>query len=443
MTFRATAALLGRGIMLALCAFLTLAFPVQEAGPVSALPEGYWENNGRWYVQLRDGRMTCRDGLRKVVLDTAFSVTGSPDGRIRLIPEDTALRYEGEEPYGAVTEMFLLDGEMWVREEYSSVSGVYETVLKPVDHGPFDHILIMDEKLMPELEGLWTETGGGSARLDLCDGRLRVWDEDSGCVWIDEPVHVIVYRWDGEQIPWIVPEDLTETEFPGFTAAEYRDGRLSTEMIVYDAETVLRFVFERQETVEPYLKRTEDPGMLCYKPVIYLYPERTAEVTVALEGIELSCSYPGYGEGWRVTAAPDGTLTDAEGKTYNYLYWEGSGRFEWDLSEGFCVAREDIAAFLEDALARLGLTRREANEMIVYWLPLMQEYPCVLISFQQEAYSEAAPLCITPAPDTLIRVFMVWQGLEEPVQVTPQTLTAPERKGFCAVEWGGEEMPGR
>ena len=60
-----------------------------------------------------------------------------------------------------------------------------------------------------------------------------------------------------------------------------------------------------------------------------------------------------------------GPLTDADGKVYNYLFWEGVSHRRFDLSEGFCVKGSDTAAFLEDALAKLGLTRREANEFIV------------------------------------------------------------------------------
>jgi len=95
---------------------------------------------------------------------------------------------------------------------------------------------------------------------------------------------------------------------------------------------------------------------------------------------------------------------------------------------------------LEKALAQLGLTRREANEFIVYWLPLMQENPYNIISFQADAYTDAAQLDISPAPDTLIRVFMAWQASDAYVQLEQQELTAPERVGFTAVEWGGAEI---
>ena len=178
------------------------------------------------------------------------------------------------------------------------------------------------------------------------------------------------------------------------------------------------------------------------KPVVYLYPEEETQVTVTLDlDGTLTSTYPDYGDGWTVTAQPDGTLTDPEtGRTYYCLFWEGIIDRQFALSTGFCVAGADTAAFLEDALAQLGLTEREANEFIIYWLPRMEGNPYNLISFQTDAYTESAGLTIDPAPDTLIRVFMAWKGLDGPVEVEPQTLTAPERTGFTAVEWGGAEL---
>ena len=182
-------------------------------------------------------------------------------------------------------------------------------------------------------------------------------------------------------------------------------------------------------------------GDMVYKPVIYLYPEEKTDVSVKLTlNGELTCTYPAYQNGWQVTAAPDGTLTDSNGQTYNYLYWEGVNNAVWDLSAGFCVKGEDTAAFLEAALEKLGLNRREANEFIVYWLPLMEENPYNIISFQSDVYTDAAKLDIAPQPDTLIRVFMAWKRSDEAVELPEQTLTAPARTGFTVIEWGGTEI---
>ena len=183
-----------------------------------------------------------------------------------------------------------------------------------------------------------------------------------------------------------------------------------------------------------------EPGV-AYKPVIYLYPEEEMEVSVnlTLDG-RLTCTYPAYDNGWKVTASPDGTLTDSKGQTYNYLYWEGETYAQYDLTKGFCVKGEDTAVFLESALDKLGLTRREANEFIVYWLPLMEQNHYNIISFQTDAYTDAAQLKVNPAPDTLIRVFMTWQEADTYIELPEQELSAPERKGFTVIEWGGTEI---
>ena len=183
-----------------------------------------------------------------------------------------------------------------------------------------------------------------------------------------------------------------------------------------------------------------EPGV-DYKPVIYLYPEEKTEVSVTLDyNGKLICTYPSYDNGWTVTANPDGTLTDANGQTYNYLYWEGETNAQYDLSKGFCVKGEDTAEFLEYALAELGLNRREANEFIVFWLPMMQNNEYNIISFQGIAYTDSAKLNIDPAPDTLIRVFMAWQASEIYVNIPEQELNAPAREGFTVVEWGGTKV---
>lgn len=177
------------------------------------------------------------------------------------------------------------------------------------------------------------------------------------------------------------------------------------------------------------------------KPVIYLYPEETTEVTVELDySGRLTATWPAYENGWTVTAEPDGTLRTSDGSEYSYLFWEGETDTVYDFSQGFCVAGEDTGEFLKAALSEMGLTPKEYNEFIVYWLPLMQENPYNLISFQGEVYEESAKLNITPAPDSVLRVFMAWHPLEEAVNVEEQTFTPFERKGFTVVEWGGTEV---
>lgn len=177
------------------------------------------------------------------------------------------------------------------------------------------------------------------------------------------------------------------------------------------------------------------------KPVIYLYPEEETQVTVELEfNGKLTSVYPAYDNGWTVTACPDGTLIDEQGREYYCLFWEGESNVQYDLSSGFVVPGNETEAFLENTLATLGLTDKEADEFMIYWLPRMQENPYNLISFQQELYTDNAKLTISPTPDSMLRVFMAWKALEEPVEVSEPSLAEFERTGFTVVEWGGAEI---
>lgn len=178
-----------------------------------------------------------------------------------------------------------------------------------------------------------------------------------------------------------------------------------------------------------------------YKPVIYLYPEVETQVSVKLDyNGTLTSKYPTYNDGWNVVAQPDGKLYDKEtDKEYYCLFWEGVQDFAYDFSEGFVVAGSDTKTFLESALRDLGLTDKEANEFIIFWLPKMEKNKYNLISFQKEAYTENAKLNISPEPDSVLRVFMAYKELDEPIHIKPQTLTGFERKGFTVVEWGGSD----
>ena len=90
---------------------------------------------------------------------------------------------------------------------------------------------------------------------------------------------------------------------------------------------------------------------------------------------------------------------------------------------------------MEEKLALLGLNDWEVADFITYWLPRMQPNPYNLIAFQKEAYTDAAGLSITLAPDTLLWIFMAYKLLDKAVAVPEQALeSAPVRSGFTAVE---------
>lgn len=181
------------------------------------------------------------------------------------------------------------------------------------------------------------------------------------------------------------------------------------------------------------------------KPIIYIYPTQETEVAVKLEKPEyLTCTYPKYEEkGWKVIAKPDGTLIDKQtGRELYSLYWEGKNSIKLKIEkEGFCIKGENTASFLEEKLSLLGLNAKEQEEFIVYWLPKLEKNKYNYIRFATEEEINAnMPIQVTPKPDTIIRVLMIWKGMQKSIEVEKQQLKTPTRTGFTVVEWGGTEL---
>lgn len=189
---------------------------------------------------------------------------------------------------------------------------------------------------------------------------------------------------------------------------------------------------------------TMQTEMSVDKPIIYLYPTEETKVSVKLlKDNNLTCSYPKYQDEWNVLAQTNGDLKDLTTNRQLYsLYYESKSEIEFKIEdEGFVVKGEDTIRFLEEKLAILGLTEREAEEFIVYWLPKLESNKYNYIRFATtDEINENMPLEISPNPDTIIRVLMTFKGLDNPINVKEQKLITPNRTGFVAVEWGGTEI---
>ena len=192
------------------------------------------------------------------------------------------------------------------------------------------------------------------------------------------------------------------------------------------------------------------------KPVLYVYSpqEQLVTVSVDVDGA-IDTAYPapdalettdwGTQASWTVTASPDGTLTDQGGRTYPSLFWDGEMTLEAP-EQGFIVAREDAVVFLEEKLALLGLTDKEAADFITYWAPRIRANEYTFVSFDASSYTAHARYSFTDEagapvkPDTFIRVFMTIRQAEVTTQVREQAFgPTPQRTGLVAVEWGGTE----
>ena len=280
--------------------------------------------------------------------------------------------------------------------------------------------------------------------LELCDS-IDIepeYDDDDSC-------YAFIYYVSYNKVHGIIgsymeTDDTVSLFLREETDYEFSDGTCAYVIVFPVSENIEAIDYYLCENGEEHYNGMLDrvSGNLLMKPVIYLYPEEETDVTVTMnrETLEFTCTYPAYNNGWNVHAFEDGTLIGENGMEYNYLYWEGNAVTDWDFSKGFCVAGEDTAAFLEEKLEMLGLSREEANEFIVYWLPLMEKNEYNVISFQQEAYTDVAQLNVSPTPDTVIRVFMTWYSSDTYVEIPEQSIDTPQRNGFTVVEWGGTEV---
>ncbi len=182
------------------------------------------------------------------------------------------------------------------------------------------------------------------------------------------------------------------------------------------------------------------PAAECGKPVIYLYPPKTEDVSVKLapQG-GFTKTEPAYREGWNARATPSGELTDlSDGKSYPYLFWEGRGGLYETPTRGWSVAQKDVHGFLKEKLSQLGLNAKESADFMGFWEPRMQDSPYYFVTFLgNQAMDALAPMEVVPKPDRIIRILMDFKPLAAPIDVRGFRIHTPEREGFTVVEWGG------
>lgn len=174
----------------------------------------------------------------------------------------------------------------------------------------------------------------------------------------------------------------------------------------------------------------------CGKPVIYLYPETKTEVSVEV-GANITKSDPPYGNGWNVVANPNGIII-YDGKSYDYLFWEGKGQEYPAIKSGIIVPRLGVELMITNQLLQLGLNQYEISDFLEFWLPKMPDSSFVRLTwFGTNEMNRMAPLNVNPKPDTTIRVFLDFEGLDSIKNIQAQKLTHIKRSGFTLVEWGG------
>lgn len=224
--------------------------------------------------------------------------------------------------------------------------------------------------------------------------------------------------------------NFTVKEMCGYCSNEY-----ILFLIEVDKNMQLNNVVENFE----YIKNNDCNMEVEKKPILYLYPKTTTNISVKLEkNNQIITSYPKYNNGWNVIANPNGDLYDANGNYYYALYWDEINQNNVDFSQGFYVSKDNAIEFLEEKLDKIGLNKKERNEFIMYWLPILENNEHNLIYFEltEERESNNA-IIIDPKPDSLLRINMHIKKIEKQETIQEQILPTFQRKGFVAVEWGG------
>lgn len=207
----------------------------------------------------------------------------------------------------------------------------------------------------------------------------------------------------------------------------------------------------------------------CGKPVIYLYPQKTTQVSVKFNvPVQFTTDIPKYDDSWQILAKPNGSLQNLKSNqstcsqidftkkgseyakkacltnNYPYLYWAGniySQKYP-EITKGWIVSKNDLGGFLQNKLSEIGLNSNEKNDFIDYWLPdmLSKNSPYYRLSFlQTNELNSLFPMTVDPKPDTIFRIFLDYLPLsQKPTQeILPQSLNKLIRNGFTLVEWGG------
>ena len=209
---------------------------------------GFWEEGYHYYMEFRGGRLTVRNYRREITLETGISYDARAleNGERTVISlKDNVLSRDGRgNPFTMVRELAYENGELKMLYYYTIMGETLYT-LKKVDHGPFDHIIIRDKEYLPRLQGrweMWCRDGSEGQPLIVKNDRVLL---PSGS---EEKFHVISYTYDRDHV-WMVPANLIDQEFRGYTEIEVLPDKLTTRMQICDARVPLT-VFARKEMMD-------------------------------------------------------------------------------------------------------------------------------------------------------------------------------------------------
>ena len=216
---------------------------------------GYWEEGYHFYIEIRDLEMTVREYRRKITLKTAISYDAESLEKGLKTPiklEDNVLSYGGSNnPMSWFEEVYYEDGLIKLVEGYSFMDRKDPMTFKKVEQGPFDHIVIRDEEFRERLQGKWLQWSPSGNYSDRKWSELVIENDKFRWRLCEGRFHVISYNkggYDRDKV-YLVPWDLTESDFMGCTRFEVLPDMLTTHEMIFDMSTPLS-VFAREEDID-------------------------------------------------------------------------------------------------------------------------------------------------------------------------------------------------
>ncbi|MGD1045841.1 MAG: hypothetical protein ABR936_11035 [Bacteroidota bacterium] len=208
----------------------------------------------------------------------------------------------------------------------------------------------------------------------------------------------------------------------------------------YVADVFINARFDNAEIEHPQriqITIIDTSHVVVRKPNIYLYPQTTRNLSVALVfpmGGSVLQSVPLYSDGWNVSVEPSGKIN----QQYDYLFYESKNPDMYQYQSGWVVSRDTLTSFFTNNLLLAGFSEREKDDFIEYWIPRLIDYPYYIIYPQfADEIGKTIQLKISEPPDTMLRLFYIIKGTTN----MDQTLSVPtipqfKRNGFVVTEWG-------
>lgn len=289
-------------------------------------------------------------------------------------------------------------------------------------------------ELLGEAQDTWSDTATQTAMLDYADHSILISSIDAATQNVNDFYTDFFYDtfFTVRDAEWSV-EDWREKSY-------YDKLNFYAQMVKEGREKEFEWLRDQLLNMAPHMGGTVLPNNTeAKKPNIYLYPETETEITVTFEKPEyLTASIPDYTGAWTVTAAPDGTLTDADGNSYGYLFYEALVKKKaFQTEEGFLVPADKRDETFRRILTAYGFNEQETADFIEYWSDYLKDGADYLMyPMLTDGVDAAMPISFSVKPDSIYRIWFGFAFYDGGEIKTP-AVTPIVRDGFTVIEWGG------